>query len=333
MSAAAKRICVSSAVFLAALVLPSRAQTSLDEAYHVIASKTFVDLTHAFGPDTPVWSGFGQARMSPAIDPKTHQPYTIEKDGFRATYYEMAGQYGTHIDPPAHFAQDGITMDKLPLKQMILPLVVFDASRKLHPFVVMLPPKGRCNSPPALFLPRLGIRSSRFHRRTWFRGPDGGLPRTAQLHNYAEEIGICESLYCESAASQGYAGHEPILAIPIQEPTRAIQADSTAAILAGAHWRVIGGPDHARKHAFLVENKGLDRRQSRSSMDRCFLRASVLRNQNHTEPCFALHHASVSISSLFERNSLDHRADILEDAEGEGVLATVRFQPSRLAPS
>jgi kynurenine formamidase len=128
--AAAKRIGVSSAVFLAALlwVVPSRAQTSLDEAYHVIASKTFVDLTHAFGPDTPVWSGFGQARMSPAIDPKTRKPYTIEKDGFRATYYEMAGQYGTHIDPPAHFAQDGITMDNIPLEQMILPLVVFDAT-------------------------------------------------------------------------------------------------------------------------------------------------------------------------------------------------------------
>jgi kynurenine formamidase len=129
MRAAAKRICASG-VFLAALfwVLPSRAQSSLAEAYVVITSKTFVDLTHAFGPDTPVWSGFGQARMSPAIDPKTHQPYTIEKDGFRATYYEMAGQYGTHIDPPAHFAQDGITMDKIPLEEMILPLVVFDAT-------------------------------------------------------------------------------------------------------------------------------------------------------------------------------------------------------------
>src|SRR5580704_14470055 len=128
--AGAKRICVSSAVFLAALlwVLPSRAQSSLDDAYHVIASKTFVDLTHAFGPDTPVWSGFGQARMSPALDPKTHKPYTIEKDGFRATYYEMVGQYGTHVDPPAHFAKDGITMDKIPLEEMILPLVVFDAT-------------------------------------------------------------------------------------------------------------------------------------------------------------------------------------------------------------
>jgi kynurenine formamidase len=38
----------------------------------------------------------------------------------------MVGQYGTHIDPPAHFDPDGKTMDQIPLKQMILPLVVID---------------------------------------------------------------------------------------------------------------------------------------------------------------------------------------------------------------
>jgi len=38
----------------------------------------------------------------------------------------MVGQYGTHVDPPAHFAENGITMDKIPLKDMILPLVVLD---------------------------------------------------------------------------------------------------------------------------------------------------------------------------------------------------------------
>ncbi len=98
----------------------------LDRAFKIIADKRFVDLTHSFGPDTPVWSGFGQAKMTPASDPKTHQPYTIPKDGFRATFYEMVGQYGTHVDPPAHFAETGVAMDKIPLKQMILKLVVLD---------------------------------------------------------------------------------------------------------------------------------------------------------------------------------------------------------------
>ena len=109
-------------------IVPAQAETALGRAYRVIAGKQFVDLTHSFGPDTPVWSGFGQAKMTPAVDPQTRQPYTIAKDGFRSTYYEMVGQYGTHVDPPAHFAEDGITMDRIPLKQMILPLVVFDAT-------------------------------------------------------------------------------------------------------------------------------------------------------------------------------------------------------------
>ena len=105
---------------------PARAESDLERAYRIIAGKQFVDLTHSFGPQTPVWAGFGQAKFSPAADPKTGEPYTIAKDEFRATYYQMVGQYGTHVDPPAHFAQDGITMDQIPLKQMILRLVVLD---------------------------------------------------------------------------------------------------------------------------------------------------------------------------------------------------------------
>jgi kynurenine formamidase len=102
------------------------AGNDLDRVHRILAGRTFVDLTHSFGPDSPVWSGFGQAKMTPAVDPKTQEPYTIPKDGFRSTFYQMVGQYGTHVDPPAHFAENGITMDKIPLKDMVLPLIVLD---------------------------------------------------------------------------------------------------------------------------------------------------------------------------------------------------------------
>jgi kynurenine formamidase len=105
---------------------PAGAGSDLDRAYRIIAGKQFIDLSHSFGPTTPVWSGFGQADFTPAFDPKTRKPYTIKDDGFRTTYYNMVGQYGTHVDPPAHFTEDGLTMDKIPLKQMILPLIVLD---------------------------------------------------------------------------------------------------------------------------------------------------------------------------------------------------------------
>ena len=106
----------------------ARADGSLADAYAVLANRERVDLTHAFGPDTPVWRGFGQATMGAAADPDSHRPYTIEQDGFRTTFYAMVGQYGTHVDPPAHFDPDGMTMDDIPLEQMLLPLVVFDVT-------------------------------------------------------------------------------------------------------------------------------------------------------------------------------------------------------------
>ncbi len=99
---------------------------SLADALAIIRGKQFVDLTHSFSPTTPVWSGFGQATMSAACEPKTHRPFTIEQDGFRTIFYSLVGQYGTHVDPPAHFRADGLTMDQIPLEDMILPLVVFD---------------------------------------------------------------------------------------------------------------------------------------------------------------------------------------------------------------
>jgi kynurenine formamidase len=125
---------VFATIACALLVAPAPAN-DLDTVARILAGKSFVDLTHSFGPDSPVWAGFGQAKMTPAVDPQTGQPYTIPKDGFRATYYQMVGQYGTHVDPPAHFAEDGITMDRIPLKQMVLPLIVLDDTPYLakHP--------------------------------------------------------------------------------------------------------------------------------------------------------------------------------------------------------
>jgi kynurenine formamidase len=102
------------------------AEVSLADALKALQSRQYVDLTHSFSPTTPVWGGFGQATMTAASDPKTHRPYTIEQDGFRTIFYSMVGQYGTHVDPPAHFRADGLTQDQIPLKDMILPLVVFD---------------------------------------------------------------------------------------------------------------------------------------------------------------------------------------------------------------
>ena len=105
---------------------PAAKVQSLDAAFALIRSRPKVDLTHAFSAATPVWSGFGQAKMTPAVDPQTLEAYTIARDGFRATYFAMVGQYGTHVDPPAHVAPDGKFLDEIALDEMILPLIVLD---------------------------------------------------------------------------------------------------------------------------------------------------------------------------------------------------------------
>lgn len=101
-------------------------ESELMKAYEIISNSRFVDLTHTFSPSIPVWKGFGQATFARAADPATSDTYTIAEEGFRSQIFTFVGQYGTHIDPPAHFDIDGRTLDEIPVTQMIMPLVVIN---------------------------------------------------------------------------------------------------------------------------------------------------------------------------------------------------------------
>jgi kynurenine formamidase len=96
---------------------------SLQEIYAILQGSRFVDLTHAFGPGIPHWKGFK--------DEERVTLYTIEKDGFFAQEYRHVGQWGTHVDPPAHFHAGLRTVDQIDLKESILPLVVIDVHAKV----------------------------------------------------------------------------------------------------------------------------------------------------------------------------------------------------------
>lgn len=94
----------------------------LMQVYDLLATRRFVDLTHSFGPDIPHWKGFEPLRV--------RDVYTIAKDGFHAQEFCHVGQWGTHVDPPAHF-HDGLkTVDQIDPKDMLLPLVVLDVHDK-----------------------------------------------------------------------------------------------------------------------------------------------------------------------------------------------------------
>jgi kynurenine formamidase len=90
---------------------------------HVLSRARYVDLTHTFGPNTPHWRGFGSMTVTAL--------YTIPKDGFHVDRYCHVGQWGTHVDAPAHFHTGLRTIDQIAPSEMLLPLVVIDVHEKV----------------------------------------------------------------------------------------------------------------------------------------------------------------------------------------------------------
>src|SRR3546814_783118 len=107
-------------------------------------SAKYIDLTHPFEPVQPVWPGFGPARFKPAVAghdlgdfAKAGEAFTYEKHGFVATAYELTtDQYGTQLDPPAHWDELGAPISDIPASVALRPLVVVDVhdrkSTRLH---------------------------------------------------------------------------------------------------------------------------------------------------------------------------------------------------------
>jgi kynurenine formamidase len=100
-------------------------EPSLLDIYQVLKEKRYVDLTHAFDSGIPHWPGFP--------DEKRETLYYYDEgvgsrgSGFFAQRYSLVGQWGTHVDPPAHFVKGLRTVDEIDPREMILPLVVLDA--------------------------------------------------------------------------------------------------------------------------------------------------------------------------------------------------------------
>jgi kynurenine formamidase len=99
----------------------------------------YVDLTHSFSPGIPVWPGFGHAVFAPTTAGadmpgyiQEGQEFTYEKHGFVATSYQIpTDQYGTQLDPPAHWDEFGATISDLPATYAVRPLVVIDVHEKV----------------------------------------------------------------------------------------------------------------------------------------------------------------------------------------------------------
>ena len=112
------------------MAAPVQHDPTLTQAYEVIKSKKFVDLTHAFAPGIPHWPGFPDEKRKTLY---WYEPGvgTMGK-GFFAQEFTHVGQWGTHVDPPAHFVEGLRTIDQIDVREMILPLVVIDVHENVE---------------------------------------------------------------------------------------------------------------------------------------------------------------------------------------------------------
>jgi kynurenine formamidase len=104
----------------------ANAKSDLWDVYErSLKAAKYIDLTHTLTPSIPVWKGFAAAKFAPTVNPQTNQSYTYKRDGFEATHYDLpTDQYGTQLDPPAHWAPEYPAIDELPATYAVRPLVV-----------------------------------------------------------------------------------------------------------------------------------------------------------------------------------------------------------------
>ena len=119
------RLCGTLLLFaLSAIRLAAGDTDSLWPLQKTLAQKKFVDLTHDFAPGIPHWTGFpDEARRT--IYWYEKRPDTMGA-GFFSEVFTHVGQWGTHVDPPAHFIKGKRTVDQIEPKEMLLPLVMID---------------------------------------------------------------------------------------------------------------------------------------------------------------------------------------------------------------
>ncbi len=105
-----------------------RREPTLEDVWRTVSSREFVDLTHSFEPGIPHWPGFPDEKAETLF---WYDPGVAPGSGFYAQSFTHVGQWGTHVDPPAHFIKGGRTLDQIGVKEMIMPLVVLDVHEKV----------------------------------------------------------------------------------------------------------------------------------------------------------------------------------------------------------
>jgi len=91
----------------------------------LIGNSTIVDLSYAYDETTVYWPTAPGFELTKEFAGDTDKGYYYAANSFRS-----AEHGGTHVDAPVHFARGHLTVDRIPVAQLIGPGVVVDVSSK-----------------------------------------------------------------------------------------------------------------------------------------------------------------------------------------------------------
>ncbi len=86
------------------------------------ATGRVVDLTHAYDGSFPTFDGNPGILYEPSV--------RFEDAGYQLWKLTIFEHTATHMDAPLHFSADGLSVDRLPVEQLVAPLCVLDVAAK-----------------------------------------------------------------------------------------------------------------------------------------------------------------------------------------------------------
>jgi kynurenine formamidase len=89
-----------------------------------LGTSRLVDLTHPFNSETIYWPTSPSAfQLQELAHGQTEGGYFYSANAFCSPEHG-----GTHLDAPIHFAENGLTAEQIPLKQLVGPAIVIDVA-------------------------------------------------------------------------------------------------------------------------------------------------------------------------------------------------------------
>lgn len=88
-------------------------------------AKRMVDMTYTFDETTLNYPGMKKFELKTLQNGMTDQGYWLRFEEFSVGIH-----VGTHMDAPAHFSKNGITIDQIPVPRLIAPAAVIDITAK-----------------------------------------------------------------------------------------------------------------------------------------------------------------------------------------------------------